>query len=63
MNILTTIFLKLSNEKISYPNSVLATKPISNYNRSPDMSDTVEFSIAFATPIEKIGMLKERIKL
>lgn len=63
MNILTTIFLKLSNEKISYPNSVLATKPISNYNRSPDMSDTVEFSIAFETPIEKIGMLKERIKL
>ncbi|KAH9805112.1 Mechanosensitive ion channel protein 10 [Citrus sinensis] len=62
MNILTTIFLKLDNEKISYPNSVLATKSISNYNRSPDMGDTVEFSIAFVTPVERIAMLKEKIK-
>ncbi|KAH7574437.1 hypothetical protein ACOSP7_008533 [Xanthoceras sorbifolium] len=62
MNILTTVFLKLDNEKIYYPNSVLATKPISNYQRSPDMSDTVEFSIDFTTPVEKIGLLKEKIK-
>ena len=46
-NILTTVFLKLDNEKVYYPNSVLATKPISNYYRSPDMGDTVEFSIDF----------------
>ena len=62
MNILTTVFLKLDNEKIYYPNSVLATKPISNYYRSPDMGDSVEFSIDFATPIEKIGLLKDNIK-
>ncbi|XP_050220240.1 mechanosensitive ion channel protein 10-like [Mercurialis annua] len=62
MNILTTVFLKLDNEKIYYPNSVLATKPISNYYRSPDMGDTVEFSIDFATPTEKIGLLKDKIK-
>ncbi|CAN0901282.1 Mechanosensitive ion channel protein 10 [Linum grandiflorum] len=62
MNILTTVFLTLSNEKIFYPNSVLVTKPISNYYRSPDMGDTVEFSIDFATPVEKIGLLKDRIK-
>lgn len=62
MNILTTVFLKLNNEKVYYPNSVLATKPISNYYRSPDMGDTVEFCIDFMTPLEKIGALKEKIK-
>ncbi len=62
MNILTTAFLKLDNEKIYYPNSVLATKPISNYYRSPNMGDAVEFSIDFATPVEKIALLKDKIK-
>lgn len=62
MNILNTVFLKLDNEKIYYPNSVLATKPISNYFRSPDMGDSVEFAIDFATPVEKIGFLKDKIK-
>ncbi|KAI3411585.1 uncharacterized protein J3R85_017760 [Psidium guajava] len=62
MNILNTVFLKLDNEKIYYPNSVLATKPISNYHRSPDMGDKVEFSIDFMTPLETIGAMKEKIK-
>ncbi|KAL1337733.1 hypothetical protein AAHE18_10G159800 [Arachis hypogaea] len=62
MNILTTVFLKLNNEKVYYPNSVLAMKPISNYYRSPDMGDGVEFAIDFSTPAEKIGALKEKIK-
>ena len=62
MNILTTVFLKLNNEKVYYPNSVLSTKPISNYYRSSDMGDTVEFSIDFLTPVEKIGQLKDKIK-
>ncbi|KAG8375729.1 hypothetical protein BUALT_Bualt10G0130700 [Buddleja alternifolia] len=62
MNILTTIFLKFDNEKIYYPNSVLATKPISNFYRSPDMGDAFEFSIDFKTSLEQIGTLKEKIK-
>ncbi|KAI7728025.1 hypothetical protein M8C21_006092, partial [Ambrosia artemisiifolia] len=62
MNILTTVFLRYDNEKIYYPNSVLCTKPISNFYRSPDMSDGVEFSIDFATPIEKIALLKDKMK-
>ncbi|XP_039004922.1 mechanosensitive ion channel protein 10-like isoform X2 [Hibiscus syriacus] len=61
MNILTTVFLKLDNEKVYYPNSVLASKPISNYYRSPDMGDTIEFSIDFMTPAKTIGKLKEEI--
>lgn len=62
MNILTTIFLRYDNEKIFYPNSVLATKPISNYYRSPEMSDSIDFSVDFSTSIESIGALKARIK-
>ena len=62
MNILTTVFLKLNNEKVYYPNSVLSTKPISNYYRSSDMGDTVEFSIDFLTPMDKIAHLREKIK-
>ncbi|KAL4590174.1 hypothetical protein LXL04_003098 [Taraxacum kok-saghyz] len=62
MNILNTVFLRFDNEKIYYPNSVLATKPISNFYRSPDMGDNVEFYIDFATPFEKIGLLKDKIK-
>lgn len=62
MNLLTTVFLKADNEKVYYPNSVLATKPISNCYRSPDMGDSVEFSIDFATSADKIGMLREKIK-
>ncbi|XP_010536166.1 PREDICTED: mechanosensitive ion channel protein 10-like [Tarenaya hassleriana] len=61
MNLLTTVFLKLDNEKVFYPNAVLATKPISNYYRSPSMGEAVEFSIAFSTPMERIACLKERI--
>lgn len=62
MNILTTIFLRYDNEKIFYPNSVLATKPISNFYRSPEMIDTVEFAVDVSTSVETIGVLKARIK-
>ncbi|KAK9705526.1 hypothetical protein RND81_07G063800 [Saponaria officinalis] len=62
MNILTTVFLRYDNEKIFYPNSVLSTKPISNFYRSPEMSDAVEFSIDFSTTVETISALKTRIK-
>jgi small-conductance mechanosensitive channel len=61
MNILTTIFLKLDFEEVYYPNSVLATKPISNYYRSPDMTSSVEFSVDYMTPVDRIGMLKDKI--
>lgn len=61
MNILTTVFLRYDNQKIIYPNSVLATKPISNYYRSPDMGDAIEFCIHISTPVEKIAIMKQRI--
>lgn len=61
MNILTTVFLKYDNHKIIYPNSVLATKPISNYYRSPDMGDAIDFCVHVSTPVEKLTLMKERI--
>ncbi|KAK7280609.1 hypothetical protein RJT34_25674 [Clitoria ternatea] len=61
MNILTTIFLGFDNKKIMVPNSVLATKAINNYYRSPDMGDILEFHIHIATPVEKIALIKQRI--
>lgn len=61
MNILTTIFLRFDNTKIVYPNSVLATKPIFNYYRSPDMGDAVEFCIHVATPADKIAAIRQRV--
>ncbi|KAL2895331.1 Mechanosensitive ion channel protein 6 [Bienertia sinuspersici] len=61
MNILTTVFLKYDNHKIIYPNSVLATKPICNYYRSPDMGDAIDFAVHISTPVEKLSLMKERI--
>ena len=61
MNILTTIFLRYDNQKITYPNAVLATKAINNYYRSPDMGDAVEFCVHISTPPEKIAHMKQRI--
>ena len=61
IHLLTTVFLKIDNEKIFYPNATLISKPISNFYRSPDMGDSVEFSIAFSTPAAKIASLKEKV--
>ncbi|XP_058225528.1 mechanosensitive ion channel protein 6-like [Rhododendron vialii] len=61
MTILTTVFLRYDNQKVVYPNCLLATKPISNYYRSPDMRDAVDFCIHIATAMEKIAMMKDRI--
>ena len=63
MNVLTTIFLRYDSERIYYPNSVLATKPISNFYRSPkEMGDTVDFAIDVFTPVAIIDKLKSRTK-
>lgn len=63
MNILSTVFLRFDNEKIYYPNSVLLTKPISNFRRSPDMSDTVDFTIDVSTSFDNITALKKAMQI
>ncbi|CAN1240194.1 Mechanosensitive ion channel protein 10 [Linum grandiflorum] len=49
--------------QIYYPNSILLTKPISNFYRSPEMSDTVEFSVDISTPMDTINSLRKVIQL
>ncbi|KAL6005855.1 hypothetical protein ACLOJK_039900 [Asimina triloba] len=61
MNILNTVFLRFDNEMIYYPNSALLTKPISNYYRSPEMGDNVEFTIDFSTPEPVFNDMKTAI--
>ncbi|KAM3743561.1 hypothetical protein ACB098_07G155100 [Castanea mollissima] len=61
MNILTTVFLRYDNTKLIYPNSVLATKPINNFYRSPDMGDAIEFCVHIATPADTIAAMRQRI--
>ena len=61
MNILTTVFLGDFNAKVWIPNSVLSTKTIQNFYRSPDMGDCFEFVVSAATPYEKIGLLRDRM--
>ncbi|KAB1203601.1 Mechanosensitive ion channel protein 8 [Morella rubra] len=61
MNIMTTVFLRHDNQKIIYPNSILATKPIGNFHRSPDMGDAIDFCIHISTPMEKVAVMKERM--
>ncbi|GKB49726.1 mechanosensitive ion channel protein 6-like protein, partial [Tanacetum coccineum] len=62
ISILTTVFMKKNGQKIIYPNSVLATKSIGNYSRSPAMGDEINFSINIYTPWNKIEELKKEIK-
>ncbi|KAK9911495.1 hypothetical protein M0R45_035403 [Rubus argutus] len=62
MNILSTVFLRYDNEKIYYPNAVLLTKPISNFRRSPDMGDGVDFTIDASTPVDDVSALKKAIQ-
>ncbi|XP_039156069.1 mechanosensitive ion channel protein 10 [Eucalyptus grandis] len=61
-NILTTVFLTNDGEKKTYPNSVLASKPISNFNRSPPLSESVEFKVDFSASDESLGALKDKIQ-
>ncbi|KAF5205135.1 Mechanosensitive ion channel protein [Thalictrum thalictroides] len=63
MNILTTVFLRYDNEKIFYPNSTLSTKPISNFYRSPEMADTIDFTIDVSTSMDNINALKKHIQV
>ncbi|XWS67692.1 hypothetical protein CRYUN_Cryun04dG0027600 [Craigia yunnanensis] len=61
MSILTTVFLRFDNLKMIFLNTVLSTKPIGNFYRSPDMGEAIDFYIHIATPVEKVALMKQRI--
>ncbi|KAL3747152.1 hypothetical protein ACJRO7_016002 [Eucalyptus globulus] len=62
MNLLTTVFLTNDGEMIFYPNSVLSNKPISNFYRSPNMGDAVEFTVDFSTSRDSFAALRDEVK-
>ncbi|GAB4833221.1 hypothetical protein Ancab_031467, partial [Ancistrocladus abbreviatus] len=51
-----------TREVVFYPNSVLASKSISNLEIAPDQGDSLEFTIDVETPTEEIADLENRIK-
>ncbi|KAK1416479.1 hypothetical protein QVD17_32270 [Tagetes erecta] len=57
----TTVFLRYDNHEITYPNSVLATMPIANYRRSPDMGEVIDFYIHSSTSYKMKAEMRERI--
>ncbi|KAH7278985.1 hypothetical protein KP509_38G068100 [Ceratopteris richardii] len=63
MKILTTVFVKPDNEKVFYPNSVLATKAISNLFRSSNMKEFLSFSVDISTSSQKINEFKDELAL
>ena len=62
LNSFIVLLLRPINEKIYYPNSILTQKTLINYYRSPDMGDSIDFQIHMKTPVEKLGILKERMQ-
>ena len=62
MGILTTTVKKFDKQLVYYTNAALATLPISNYTRNPNMGDSLQFSIDLMTPEDKIQLLKDEIK-
>lgn len=63
IRILTTTLVRYDNGKVFYPNSVLATKPITNFYRSTgNMKDSVEFTIDASNATVSIEALKSRIQ-
>nr|XP_043624970.1 mechanosensitive ion channel protein 10-like [Erigeron canadensis] len=64
VSILTTaVFRIYDNEKIYYPNSILATKCISNLDRSSEMKDIVKFDLDVPASDEKVSAIKAKIKM
>ncbi|GAB4833217.1 hypothetical protein Ancab_031463 [Ancistrocladus abbreviatus] len=58
----TTLFKYDTREVVVYPNSVLASKSVSNLEIAPDQGDSLEFTVDAETPIEEIADLEDRIK-
>ncbi|CCM01460.1 uncharacterized protein FIBRA_03513 [Fibroporia radiculosa] len=59
IRLLSTIFIDSSNCSVQAPHSLLNTKFIQNYRRSPVMSEAFKFDVAFSTTFEQLEQLRE----
>ncbi|KAK6939022.1 Mechanosensitive ion channel MscS [Dillenia turbinata] len=62
MNILSTVFRRADNQLVTYPNSMLSNKCITNFHRSGPINEVIEFCISVSTPMSKIIEMKSKIK-
>ncbi|KAH9948995.1 Mechanosensitive ion channel-domain-containing protein [Amylocystis lapponica] len=59
IRLLSTVFLDASSCLVQAPNSLLNTYLIQNMRRSPQMSESFVFDVAYATSFEQIEKLRE----
>jgi len=61
IRLLSTIFLDNHNTLVQAPNNVLNDKFILNIRRSPVMSETFPFDVAFDTTFEQVEALRDKM--
>ncbi|PSR78148.1 hypothetical protein PHLCEN_2v7557 [Hermanssonia centrifuga] len=59
IRLLSTVFLDSSSCAVQAPNTVLSTKFIENIRRSPQMSESFNWDVAYSTTFEQIEQLRE----
>ncbi|OSD01247.1 hypothetical protein PYCCODRAFT_1412753 [Trametes coccinea BRFM310] len=59
MRLLSTIFLDSNACQVQAPNTWMNTQMIHNIRRSPQMSETFEFDVAYGTTFEQIERLRD----
>ncbi|KAH9858627.1 Mechanosensitive ion channel-domain-containing protein [Lenzites betulinus] len=59
MRLLSTVFLDSNSCQVQAPNVWMSTQLIHNIRRSPQMSESFEFDVAFGTSFEQIERLRE----
>ncbi|EAU91403.1 hypothetical protein CC1G_01892 [Coprinopsis cinerea okayama7 len=61
IRLLSTTFLDGNSTCVQAPNNVLNTLFIQNYRRSPQMSETFNFDVAYGTTFEDLERLREKM--
>jgi len=61
IRLLTTIFLDSNGTSVQAPNTVLNTMFISNFRRSPQMSETFKFDINYSTTFDALEKLRDKM--
>ncbi|KAK7057174.1 serine/threonine protein kinase [Favolaschia claudopus] len=61
IRLLSTMFINSDGVAVQAPNSVLNTDFIQNFRRSPQMSETFNFDVSYATSFEAMEKLRDKM--
>ncbi|KAJ7783196.1 Mechanosensitive ion channel-domain-containing protein [Mycena metata] len=61
IRLLSTIFLDSNGVSVQAPNTVLNTQFIQNIRRSPQMSESFSFDVAYSTTFEEVELLRQKM--